>query len=135
MEFHHIGKRVKYFRERAGLTQAELAEQVGKTAHHITQIERGIVLPSLPMFYDIAKVLGVPTDSFFMDHDELCAQSVSYTHLDVYKRQVPMPSDRASMYSRSDKGWQRTASPQAPSTADVDVYKRQPRRHSRPWPW
>lgn len=74
MEFHHIGKRVKYFRERAGLTQAELAEQVGKTAHHITQIERGIALPSLPMFYDIAKVLGVPTDSFFMDHDELCAQ-------------------------------------------------------------
>ena len=74
MELQHIGQRIKYFRERAGLTQAQLAEQIGKTTHHLTQIERDLSLPSLPMFYHIAKVLRVPTDSFFIDSDKLSAQ-------------------------------------------------------------
>ncbi len=74
MKFYNLGKRIKFYRERAGLTQAQLAELIGKSNHHITQIERGLSLPSLPMFYDISKVLGVSTDCFFADDDKLSAQ-------------------------------------------------------------
>ncbi|BCI61431.1 anaerobic benzoate catabolism transcriptional regulator [Eubacteriaceae bacterium CHKCI005] len=74
MNFYNIGKRVKYFREQAGMTQAQLAEKMDKTPHHITQIERGLSLPGLMMFYNLAQLFGVPTDSFFMDEDKLRAQ-------------------------------------------------------------
>lgn len=68
-----FGERVKFFRQRAGMTQAELSEKIGKTPHHITQIERGISLPSVPLLYDISQVLGVPIDCFFMDSDRMYA--------------------------------------------------------------
>lgn len=74
MKFYNIGKRIKYFREKAGLTQAQFGEAIRKSPHHITQIERGLSLPSLPMFFDIARVLNVPMDGFFIDDDKLSAE-------------------------------------------------------------
>lgn len=71
---YNLGKRIKFYRERSCLTQAQLAEKIGKSTHHLTQIERGLSLPSLPMFYNICKALDVPADAFFVDDDKLDAQ-------------------------------------------------------------
>lgn len=38
----NIGKRVAYLRTKKGLSQASLAELIGTTAKHISEIERGI---------------------------------------------------------------------------------------------
>ncbi len=56
--FKTIGKQVKLLRERAGLTQKELGEQLGYSEEQISSIERGRRTPT-PEFLDAAdKLLG-----------------------------------------------------------------------------
>ncbi len=74
MKNYSFGKRPKYFREMRGMTQAALAEQINKSTHHITQMERGLSLPSLPIFFDLCRVLEVPADYFAIDEDKAFAQ-------------------------------------------------------------
>lgn len=76
-----FGERLKYFRRQAGLTQMELSERIDKTPHHITQIERGLSLPSVPLLYDLSQVLGVPMDCFFLDDHEYQRMSQAYKSL------------------------------------------------------
>jgi transcriptional regulator with XRE-family HTH domain len=60
----HIGIRLKSARRHAGLTQAGLAEAVGKATETISNIERGHSLTSLETLELIAKKLGTPLASF-----------------------------------------------------------------------
>lgn len=46
-------------RERAGMTQEELAVETGLTQGYISQIERGKRIPSLKTLLKISAVLGV----------------------------------------------------------------------------
>lgn len=69
-----FGERLKYYRKRAGLTQEEFSEKIGKSPHHLSEIERGLSLPSLPIFYNICKILDVPADCFFIKDDRLFAE-------------------------------------------------------------
>ncbi len=75
MKAYHFGDRLKYFRKTAGLTQAALAEKVGISTHHVTQIERGLTLPGLNTFIKLCKALDAPADSFLMDDDVWMAQN------------------------------------------------------------
>lgn len=54
------GKKIRQLRISRGLTQKQLAREVGCTDSHITQIERGQVNPSLKRLRMIAGVLQVP---------------------------------------------------------------------------
>lgn len=74
MKAYNFGKRLQYYRKQAGLTQTELAEKIDKSIHHITQMERGISLPSLPLFLDICIALNIPADCFLIDEDRLFAE-------------------------------------------------------------
>ena len=69
-----LGERIKFFRNKAGITQARLAELIQKSVNHVTQIERGLSLPSVPMLYDISQILQVPIDCFFIDADRMYAE-------------------------------------------------------------
>ena len=55
-----FGIRVRAARERAGLTQEELAARVGRHVDTISLIERGRTLPALKSAYTLAEVLEVP---------------------------------------------------------------------------
>ena len=52
-------------RRHAGLTQAELAEKIGRTDEAISNIERGKSLPRLETLWAIAKALNLPLYNFF----------------------------------------------------------------------
>ena len=51
--------KIKEFREKAGLTQADLAEKVGARRETIVHLENGKYNPSLKLAMDIAKVFDL----------------------------------------------------------------------------
>ncbi len=62
-----LGKRLKKLRGKRGLSQTELAKQVGVTPSTISQIESDLIYPSLLALIKIAEVLSVGVSSFFQD--------------------------------------------------------------------
>lgn len=66
-----IGKRIRKLREAAGLTQAELADALGKALSSISQIERGVVLPSVSTIEAIAKAVGQSLDQVFAQEEDV----------------------------------------------------------------
>lgn len=54
-----LGGRVRAERERAGLTQAELAERMGTTQPTVARLEAGGVTPSLDTLHRAAEALGL----------------------------------------------------------------------------
>jgi transcriptional regulator with XRE-family HTH domain/KaiC/GvpD/RAD55 family RecA-like ATPase len=67
---NYLGQRLKEFRRKRGVSQAELARLVGVTASTISQIEGNIIYPSLPALLKIAEVLAVEVTSFFAGDEE-----------------------------------------------------------------
>ena len=60
-----IGARIKELRKNAGLTQEQLAEQVGLDARHLSRLEVGRHFPSLDSLERIAQALNLPLAEFF----------------------------------------------------------------------
>ena len=60
-----VSLRIKTIRKRRGLTQAQLAEKVGRTGDAISQLERGLSLPSFETLDRLAEALQVPIRDFF----------------------------------------------------------------------
>lgn len=57
--------KVKALREKAGLSQAELAAAVGVSRQTINSIERQRYLPSLPLAFDLARFFGTMIEEIF----------------------------------------------------------------------
>lgn len=57
IDYKLIGKRIKAKRKQAGLSQAQLAEQLFYTTGYISQLERGISRPNLDTLGNICSVL------------------------------------------------------------------------------
>lgn len=53
----NVGASIREIRERKGMSQAELAEQIHVSQSMLCQIERGTKTPSLPLSMEIAAVL------------------------------------------------------------------------------
>lgn len=52
--------RLKYYRYKLNMTQAQLAEEVDVSEHYIRLIENGYSVPSTNLFQAICKALDVP---------------------------------------------------------------------------
>ena len=66
-----VGKRIKIVRQRSGLTQDQLAEQVGLSPKYISGIERGVENPTMDILIRLAKMLEVePYDLFLFGESE-----------------------------------------------------------------
>ncbi|MBI3806422.1 MAG: helix-turn-helix transcriptional regulator [Nitrospirae bacterium] len=61
-----VGQRIKIVRQRSGLTQDQLAEQVGLSPKYISGIERGVENPTMDILIRLAKMLGVEPYDFFL---------------------------------------------------------------------
>ncbi|MCR4718086.1 MAG: helix-turn-helix domain-containing protein [Firmicutes bacterium] len=66
-----IGIKIGYYRRKAGMTQAELAEHTGLTLSYISQLESPNLpyCPSMKSLFSIAKALGIKA-SKIIDIDE-----------------------------------------------------------------
>lgn len=61
----HVGKRVRHRRWLAGMTQQQLAENVGIKFQQIQKYETGMNRISASRLWDIAKAMDVPVSYFF----------------------------------------------------------------------
>ena len=65
--YEKIGKRVKEAREKSGMTQADLAEDVNVSVTYISSIERGLSFPRGEVLIGILNALNVSSDFVFCD--------------------------------------------------------------------
>lgn len=64
-----IGKRIKAQRTELNMSLRDLAQEVGLTASFLSQVERGLVSPSIDSLRRISKALGVPIFHLLVDED------------------------------------------------------------------
>ncbi len=60
-----IGQNVKKYRKQTGYTQKDLGIQADLNDLYISQIERGIAIPSIPALFKISNVLNINIENFF----------------------------------------------------------------------
>jgi len=63
LDYYKIGQRIRSYRKILGISQDQLAEQVGISVTHMSHIETGNTKLSLTVFVAIAKALNVPADN------------------------------------------------------------------------
>ena len=65
-----IQKRIKEYRKKRGLTLRQLAEKAGCTHSYISQVEKGLTVPSLSMVGRLASALNISVLDLFNDPSE-----------------------------------------------------------------
>lgn len=90
----NLGRRLKEFRRRRGLSQSELAKLVGVTPSTISQVESNLIYPSLPALMSMAEVLEVEPASFFEERPEGRGSQV-FTAADMVEIRLPLLPETA----------------------------------------
>ena len=67
MEKPIMGDRVKDLRKKKRLTQERFAEKIGVSVQYVSEIERGISMPSMQVFVKILEVLDASADYLLRD--------------------------------------------------------------------
>ena len=65
----HLANAIKAERERAGLTQAALAERVGVSRKTVNTVENGVFTPSATLAIKLARALNVLVEQLFWIED------------------------------------------------------------------
>ena len=81
-----MGAKIKDLREKAGMTQTELAEKLGLSKSMISAYEKGIRNPSFKMIPLIAKTFNV-TELYFFEKGEWQNQAITIDISDLNKEQ------------------------------------------------
>ena len=63
--FSSFGADTKQARQALGYTQKSLAEAIGIDPRYLANVENSGVLPSLPIFYEIARLCEIPVTRYF----------------------------------------------------------------------
>ena len=63
-----IGNRIKYYRNKKGISQEELGAAVFVTGKHLSYLETGAKVPSLELLILIANALDVSADDLLVDN-------------------------------------------------------------------
>lgn len=67
----NLGQKIRLARQRAGLTQEDLAARISRTPESISNIERGQQEPGIKTVQSLAKALGLPLSELFEPFEEL----------------------------------------------------------------
>ena len=112
-ELGDLGSRLREERERARISQRELARRLGVSASLISQIESGQSKPSVSTLYAIVTELEVSLDDVFRIHDdELSIATAVGAESDsaVVARPVVHPTERHVVELDSGVIWERLTS-------------------------
>lgn len=94
----HFGTRLKAFRERCGLSQQALADDIGVARNTITTMERGLSWPEYENLTTLAARLSVGVEDFFSDvpvgplPDVTPERALEVLREAVSSRRTPMPA-------------------------------------------
>ena len=73
-----VGRKIRAYREQRGLTQAQLAELVGKGVETISNFERGKTIPALVTLEQIAGHLEVSLMDLFDDRTSVVSSKMVF---------------------------------------------------------
>lgn len=93
INYKSIGRRIAFYRRRAGRTQCQLAEQLGISESYISQIECGATHPSLARLSQIADILGV--DIAVLISDQASVSDIS-VNAEIYEIIKDWPAEHVS---------------------------------------
>jgi len=88
----NLGEKVRGLREKMGLTQKELAAQIGLTPSFISQLEKNLISPSLDSLLKLSQSLNTPPVHFLMEGED---RSLS--------RMVVKPGERKEVFLKELK--------------------------------
>ena len=91
IDFKLIGRRIKYYREQAGLTQQGLSDLLDVSASYISQIERGLSEMSLRRIDEIAELLETNLQSLVADTN---MNSPDYLASEVVRKMSTLDVDK-----------------------------------------
>lgn len=114
-ELGDIGSRLREERERAGISQRELARRLSVSASLISQIESGQSKPSVSTLYAIVTELGVSLDDVFQVHRHehmavAAAAGAETLARDLGSGPVVRPAERHVIELESGVTWERLTS-------------------------
>ena len=69
MDLIKIGKYIAEKRKALGLTQKQLAEQLGMSDKSVSKWERGICLPDVSVYMELCRILGINMNEFLAGED------------------------------------------------------------------
>lgn len=101
-----FGAKLKYARQHSGLTQAELATQVGLAAYtHVSKLEGGQRVPSLELVTRIAAALHISADYLLRDSTPTAALTPLLAHSDTH---ILSSLGARVQHLRLREGWSQT---------------------------
>ena len=112
-ELGDLGSRLREERERARISQRELARRLGVSASLISQIESGQSKPSVSTLYAIVTELDVSLDDVFRVHDDELSIATAVgaeSESTVVARPVVHPAERHVVELDSGVIWERLTS-------------------------
>jgi len=71
IDYKEVGKRIRYYRRKRGITQEQLAFEVNTSASYLSNIERAIKKPSLQKLIQISEVLEIPINDLVSQEQKL----------------------------------------------------------------
>ena len=98
LDYKKIGKRIKRYRAEKGLSQEELAEMVGITYKHLSNIETGNRRPSLEIVVSIASALNISPDDILIGS---LKQSRPLIETDIHGLLLDCNHDEREMLTRT----------------------------------
>lgn len=78
-----LGETIRRLRTERGLSQQELADKLGMSNNAVSQFERGVTVPGVFTFVDIAKALGVTYGVLFGEPLALAEHAVAQVRAEV----------------------------------------------------
>lgn len=86
-----VGKNIRYFRNRKGISQEVLGEKVGLSKSQISQIETGAKSTSVERLSKIADVLGINVSDLYDEEDKIKDEDAWIIFTDELKKEGIKP--------------------------------------------
>lgn len=85
-----FAERVRYYRKKSGMTQAQLAEKIDVSEHYVRLIENGYSIPSAELFCKICKTLETPAYSLLQSEND----SLRFVKPELYEKLQSMSEEQ-----------------------------------------